>query len=417
MTRNRLATLLFSLMLALTAHADASKKDSAVSLEDLRAFTDAWGYIREHYVEDVDDRQLFEAALRGMLEGLDPHSRWLSQDDFRDLEEQAIGRYGGLGIEVGSFEDHLRIVKVFDGSPAAVAGLASGDRIVGVDGTELDAANIDQAGGMLRGPAGSEVNLEIRRSEEGELQALTLTRELIQRESVNASSLSNGIQHVRIRRFQQNTVEELGQLLAEFEQSEPPLSGLLLDLRDNPGGMLQSAITVADLFLASRLVVTARGRNSDGSGQYHTGPDKRIPDVPIVVLIDGGSASAAEILAAALRDHGRALLVGETTYGKGSVQSVWPLRNGSGIRLTTALYYTPSGERIQARGVTPDVFSSPTRRPSTGASGQRGREADLHGHLPGVEIDADDADELANADPVLADALRVLAGISRMQPR
>jgi carboxyl-terminal processing protease len=403
------------LVMLATARAGSPSSDSGVSLEDLRAFTDAWGYIREHYVEEIDDRQLFEAALRGMLESLDPHSRWLSDTDFRDLEDQAIGRYGGLGIEVGSFEDHLRIVTVFDDTPAAKAGLSAGDRIVAVDGTDLDAHNLEQASGLLRGPAGTDVTINVSREDRAEPMAVTLTREMIRRESVTSAALGHGIQHVRIRRFQQNTAQELGQLLTDFESDEAGLSGLVLDLRDNPGGMLQSAITVADLFLASQLVVTSRGRDADNPGMYHTGPNKRIPDVPIVVLIDGGSASAAEILAAALRDHGRALLVGETTYGKGSVQSVWPLRNGSGIRLTTALYYTPAGDQIQARGVTPDVFSSPTRRPQSDAPDRRRREADLHGHLPGLDSIPDGADEVAQHDPVLADGMRVLAGISRMQ--
>ncbi len=402
------------LALAFSAHAD-SRPDAGISFEDLRAFTDAWGFIRDQYVEDVDDRQLFEAALRGMLDGLDPHSRWLSADEFHALEEQTVGRYGGLGIEVGSYDDHLLVVSVFADTPAAAAGIEAGDRIVGIDDLELDAYNIEQAGGMMRGPAGTEITIRIRRDNRTDVLAMTLMRELIERESVSIAALGNGFQHVRIHRFQQTTREELERLVSNLESDEQATSGLLLDLRDNPGGMLQSAITVADLFLSARLVVTAEGRGLTQPAEYRTGPGERLVGVPMVVLIDRGSASASEILAAALRDHGRAMLVGEPTYGKGSVQTVWPLRNGSAIRLTTALYYTPAGDRIQARGVRPDVLSSATDGRKADTGDRRQREVDTAGHLPGSGIEVDELDELSRSDPMLADALRVLASISRMQ--
>ncbi len=414
MKQIRFVFLCVSLAAAMSAHADTGQ-DSAISLEDLRAFTDAWGFIRDQYVEDVDDRQLFEAALRGMLDGLDPHSRWLSADEFHTLEEQTSGRYGGLGIHIGSFEDHLRVVSVFEGTPAAAAGIQAGDHIVGIDDLDLDADNIERAGDMLRGPAGTEITIHIRREDVSDVLAMTLVRELIERESVTANMLDQGFQHIRIHRFQQTTRGELERLLSSLENEEETLPGLLLDLRDNPGGMLQSAITVADLFLSSRLVVTAEGRGLKRPGEYHTGPGERLAGVPMVVLIDRGSASASEILAAALRDHGRAMLVGETTYGKGSVQTIWPLRNGSAIRLTTALYYTPAGDRIQARGVRPDVLSSTNNDRNSDLVDHRRREIDIAGHLPGSGVDSDDLEEISRSDPMLADALRVLASISRMQ--
>ncbi len=404
-----------SLVLSLPAQAGNAEADSPISFEDLRAFTEAWGYIRDQYVEEVDDRQLFEAALQGMLAGLDPHSRWLSADELHTLEEQTIGRYGGLGIEVGSFDDHLRVVSVFDDTPAAAAGIETGDRIIGIDEIDLEPDNLERAGSLLRGPAGTEITLRIHRSEQADELAMTLTRALIERESVQMSALANGFKHVRIRRFQQTTRHELENLLAPLDNDEQSPPGLVLDLRDNPGGMLQSAITVADLFLPARLVVTAEGRGMAQPGEYHTGPAERMVGVPMVVLVDGGSASASEILAAALRDHGRAMLVGEPTYGKGSVQSVWPLPNGSAIRLTTAFYYTPSGDRIQARGLQPDVYSSATHRDEIAGNDRRRREADTEGHLGGWFEADDEFDEFSRNDPMLADALRVLASITRMQ--
>jgi len=414
MKQTRIVILCVSLALAISANAD-SEQEAAISFEDLRAFTDAWGFIRDQYVEDIDDRQLFEAALRGMLDGLDPHSRWLGANEFQTLEEQTVGRYGGLGIQVGPFEDHLRVVSVFEGTPAAAAGIEAGDHIVGIDELDLDADNIEQAGDMLRGPAGSEITIHVRREDQPDVLAMTLNRELIERESVTATSLVRGFQHIRVHRFQQTTRGELEQLLSDLENGEQKPPGLLLDLRDNPGGMLQSAITVADLFLPSKLVVTAEGRGMERPGEYYTGPAERLVGVPMVVLIDRGSASASEILAAALRDHGRAMLVGEPTYGKGSVQTVWPLSNGSAIRLTTAFYYTPAGDRIQARGVRPDVFSSAAVDRQVDTVDQRRREIDTEGHLPGSGSDADELEELSRSDPMLADAVRVLTSINRMQ--
>ncbi len=414
MRQNLLAACLLCAMLPLMPAGAESPAEPSISLEDLRAFTDAWGYVRDHYVEDVTDRELLEAAMRGMLEVLDPHSKWLSPEELSNLEQQAVGRYGGLGIQIGSFSDHLRIVSVFERGPAAAAGLARGDRIIAIDETVLDSDNIDEAPEMLRGEAGSEVRLRIRREGESEPLELDLTREVIQRDSASIEELAVGVQHLRIHRFQQTTATEIDRLIDDLEAAGDPPAGLIVDLRDNPGGMLQAAIAVADRFLSERLVVTAEGRGLDEATEYRTGPGERLVGVPMVVLVDRGSASASEILAAALRDHGRAIIVGESTYGKGSVQTIWPLRNGSGIRLTTSLYYTPSGQRIQARGITPDVFSSSAPRQEADADPRR-REVDLSGHFPGEDVDVDDLDTLAEMDPVLADALRLLQSMTRMQ--
>lgn len=407
-------TCLLLLLLSAAAYARPSP-EPAVSLDDLRAFTDAWGYVRDRYVEDIDDRTLLEAAMRGMLDTLDPHSKWLSPEEFRELEQQATGRYGGIGIQIRVMRDHLRIVSVFEHGPADRAGLQVGDRIVSIDELDLDENTVADAPGMLRGPAGTQVRIHVSREGVPEGLAIVLTRELVERESVTIDHLAPRLHHIHIQRFQQTTASEFDRILDALEENDDDWpAGVILDLRNNPGGVLKVAIEVADRLLSDRLVVTARGRAPDDSTEYRTGPGQRLADVPLLVLVDRGTASASEILAAALRDHGRALIVGEITYGKGSVQTIWPLPNNSGIRLTTALYYTPSGQRIQARGIRPDVFSSATHVPEADFDPRR-READLTGHFPGEEHVADELQALAETDIMLADALRLLIAMSRMQ--
>jgi carboxyl-terminal processing protease len=326
-----------------------------VAVEDLRAFADAWGYIKDHYVEEIDDRALLEAALRGMLSELDPHSAWLSADDLSSVEEQASGRYGGLGIRIAVQNDHLQIVAAMGNSPAERAGLQPGDRIIAIDDTSLDESNTGQATEWLRGAPGTLVALTIEREGKSQHLHLALTREMIHRISVTAESLDDGFELIKINNFQQNTAEELDAILTELDLQSVPPAGLILDLRDNPGGILQEAVAVADRFLTDKLVVYADGRGKSQTLSLGTGSGEFLPEIPMVVLVNRNSASAAEILAGALQDHGRALVLGESTYGKGSIQTIWPLRNGDGMRLTTALYFTPSGRQIQSQGIVPDV--------------------------------------------------------------
>lgn len=391
----------------------ATDPETGLSLEDLRAFTDAWGHVKEHYVEPVDDRQLLEAAMQGMLSGLDPHSKWLDAEAFTSLEEQAVGRYGGLGLQVGVIDDHLKVVTVYSDGPAAEAGVQPGDRIVAIDNEPLGARNVANATARIRGVPGSLVKITIERDGLDQALEFKLARQIIERSSVSSEWLADRFLHLRISRFQQNTATELDRLLADFIDGEAEPSGLLLDLRDNPGGMLQAAIAASDRFLSEKLVVSAEGRGPDKVTEYRTGPGEYFPDLPMVVLVDRGSASAAEIMAGALRDHGRAVLIGETTYGKGSVQTIWPLSNGTGIRLTTALYFTPGGHRIQARGITPDVLISPNNR-STYDNDPRGRESDQDGHFPGDSTPDDEISALELSDPMLADALRLLISMERV---
>ncbi len=346
------------LALAMPVWAEDSSRSSAVGLEDLRAFADAWGYIKSHHVDDIDDRRLLEAAIRGMLSELDVHSAWLNADDFQGVEEQATGRYGGLGIRVAIQEDHLQVIDAMGDSPAKRAGLMPGDRIVAIDDETLNPDNTSKASNWLRGTPGTDVALTVEREGEEQPLRFALRREIIHRSSVSVEYLPEDYAVIRIRQFQQNTARELDDILSMMQRADSLPAGLVLDLRDNPGGMLQSAVAVADRFLASKLVVYTESRNPDENLRLSTSPAVRLAEVPMVVLVNNGSASASEIVAGALQDHGRAVVLGEATYGKGSVQTVWPLRNGGGIRLTTARYFTPSGRAIETQGIEPDVVAA-----------------------------------------------------------
>lgn len=325
-----------------------------LDLADLKAFTEAWARIKEQYVEPVDDRRLLEAALRGMVAELDPHSAWLDRARFEEVQAQATGHYGGLGMRVSPQEAHLRIESLTPGSAAELGGLRAGDRIVAVDGRPVAGLDTDRLSQLLRGEPGSRVRLEIERGPRAERLAMELTRQIIRRDSVHRVDLNDGLMLIGIDSFQQSTPAELDRALAWLD-GEPSLRGLILDLRGNPGGMLQSAIAVADRFLDEGLIVRAEGRGPENQEEYVAEAGQFRSDLPMAVLIDGETASAAEIVAAALRDHERATLIGQTSYGKASVQSIWPLPNGSGIRLTTARYRTPSGQVLEGSGLAPDL--------------------------------------------------------------
>ena len=334
----------------------AAARDDDVGIEDLRAFADAWGYIKDQYVEEIDDRKLLEAAIRGMLSELDEHSAWLSPAELSTVEEQATGRYGGLGVRITVQERHLQVIAAVGNSPAERAGLQPGDRIVAINQTRLDETNAGEATEWLRGPPGTRVALTIERDGVDEQLEVDVTRDIIQRESVTLEVLPDRFAYLRIDSFQQSTASELDAALETIEAMPEPAAGLILDLRDNPGGMLIGAVAVSDRFLSDKLVVYADGRGDDEKLRLSTHPGEVLEGVPMIVLVNRTSASAAEIVAGALQDHGRAIVLGETTYGKGSVQTIWPLRNGGGVRLTTSLYHTPSGRMLNGKGIVPDVI-------------------------------------------------------------
>ncbi|RCV90648.1 S41 family peptidase [Billgrantia montanilacus] len=379
-SRRLLATLLLVLPLAalpLTVQATAPVDE--LPLEDIQTFAEVFERIKRAYVEEVDDRTLIRNAMRGMLSELDPHSAYLDRDEFQSLRESTEGQFGGIGIEVGLENGRLTIITPIDDTPASRAGLQARDTILSIDGTSTERLSLQEAVSLMRGEPGSEITVTIMRSGEEGAFDVTLTREIIRTESVRSELLETGYGYLRVSQFQNRTGEQVNSAIRQLER-DGPLDGLILDLRNNPGGVLQAAVAVADAFLDSGLVVYTEGRLPDTEMSFSAGRETIAPDVPLVVLINGGSASAAEIVAGALQDQRRGVIMGTDSFGKGSVQQVMPLGNGEGLKLTTALYYTPNGRSIQALGIEPDVEVVRGRVEVT-ETGRQLREADLEGHL------------------------------------
>ncbi len=330
-----------------------------VTLDDLRAFADALGAVKQYYVNEVDDRDLLHAALRGMLASLDPHSEWLSAEEYAAMAEQTSGRYGGVGIEFQLVDGFFTVISALDGSPAAEAGIVSGERIVAVNGTPLKGKTVSDVVALIRGEAGTLVTLGLYRPADKREREVRLEREIVQTTSVTGRLIEPGYGYLRLAAFQENTAAQLAAEVRRLETGNGgALRGLLIDLRNNPGGILEAAVQSADHFLHQGQIVSTRGRSPDAFMEFSADPAELIdPATPLVVMVNEGSASAAEIMAGALQDHHRALIAGHRTFGKGSVQNVFPLRNGSGLRLTTARYYTPNGRSIQLSGIAPDVVT------------------------------------------------------------
>lgn len=393
---------------------DAVKDGAAkVPLEEIRRYVTVFNAIRQAYVDPVDDHQLMSSAVRGLLFDLDPHSAYLEKADAEQFEEQTRGSYDGVGIELQQLPDGtLRVIAPIDDSPAARAGLRSGDRIVAIDGRGLMPGQSD-ASAPLRGKAGSKVVVRVVREGVREPFEVTLVRDTIRATSVRGRMLEPGFGYIRIASFQAGTAADFVKQLDALQQGAP-LRGLVLDLRSNPGGLLVGAVQIADELLDKGGIVSTRGRASIGDSRFDATPGDRLQGAPMVVLVDAGSASAAEVLAGALHDNHRARVVGSRTFGKGSVQSLLPLDNGDSIKLTTARYYTPSGHSIQARGIEPDVVLHPEgaqRRPAPVS------EAVLPGHLAaedGAAMEGDNAGEVLPGtkpiDAALAE-LKRLAGV------
>ncbi|MFC7369116.1 MULTISPECIES: S41 family peptidase [Vreelandella] len=377
-----LATLLpFALLsapLPLLAQPTNSVADD-LPLEEIQTFAEVFERIKRGYVEEVDDRTLLRNAMRGMLSELDPHSAYLDEEEYKSLRESTQGEFGGIGIEVGKENGQLMVVTPIDDTPAARAGLLSRDIIVAIDGTPTDSMSLQEAVNLMRGEPGSQMRLSILRAGEDSPREFTLTREVIRSESVRHELLEPGYGYLRVSQFQSRTPEQARQALNRMAR-EQPLEGLILDLRNNPGGVLQAAVGIADLFLDEGLIVYTEGRIADTEMSFSASPDTAAGDVPLVVLINSGSASAAEIVAGALQDQRRGVIMGTESFGKGSVQQIMPLGNGEGLKLTTALYYTPNGRSIQAQGIEPDV-EVVRGRLEVAEDRREVRESDLDGHL------------------------------------
>jgi carboxyl-terminal processing protease len=344
-------------------------------------FAEVYERIKREYVDEVDDHALMEKALRGMVAALDPHSAYLDSEELNEIRLSTMGSYPGVGIEVAAANGAVKVLRPIEGSPARAAGILAGDQIVAIDGVEIGA---DLAGAIagMRGASGSLVHLSIRRENTTALLEFSLRRAEVQVHSVSAATLEPGYGYVRITTFSDTTPEDLKRAILNLKRdNNGDIRGLVLDLRNNPGGVLESGVAVADAFLESGVIVTADGRTPEARFEMDATPGDLIDGAPLVVLVNAGSASASEIVAGALKDHGRALLVGRRTYGKGSVQTVMPLPRGGAVKLTTSRYFTPSGASIHGKGLTPDLLEEGTGTApadlSAGASSLSARDADV----------------------------------------
>jgi carboxyl-terminal processing protease len=334
---------------------DPTSDKDAMAAEQARLLAEVLELVREDYVESVDDAVLLESAIRGMVSDLDPHSQYLNASEYRDIRASTTGTYTGVGIEVDEVDGAVTVVAPIAGSPAARAGIRGGDQIIAVDGTEIEGGNLRETIGQLRGHAGSRVRLTVLRDDEGAID-YEMRRQRIHVASVYKDLLGPALGYVRVSQFTESTSAELGKAVDELQhQSNDMLDGLVLDLRDNPGGVLDAAIEVSDLFLDSGLIVSANGRSAEARFAHSAHEGDILDGASLVVLVNSGSASASEIVAGALQDHNRALVLGTATFGKGLVQTVMPLSRGRAIKLTTSRYYTPSGDSIHDVGITPDV--------------------------------------------------------------
>ena len=390
--------VVFGASLTLNYSAIAERDYEPLPFEDLRAFSEIFGKIKSDYVEPVDDKKLITEAINGMLSGLDPHSAYLDPEAFKELQVGTQGEFGGLGIEVGMEDGFVKVVSPIEDTPAFRAGIKSGDLIIKLDETPVKGMTLNDAVKKMRGKPGTDITLTILRKGENKPVVVKVTRAIIKIKSVKYKLVESGYGYVRITQFQESTGENLTAALKKLhEDNKGDLDGLVLDLRNDPGGLLNTAVGVAGSFLkAGELVVYTDGRTEDakmrltnarehylrpGESDYHKSLPAWAQKVPMVVLVNGGSASASEIVAGALQDHKRALVIGTQTFGKGSVQTILPLNNNTAIKLTTARYFTPSGRSIQAKGITPDIVVEEATIQTGEEPRIEVREADLERHL------------------------------------
>lgn len=362
-----LGTALFSLVVTVNFVHQVAAKESGVedAYEQLKVFTDVMGLVQKNYVNSVETKDLVEGAVKGMLVSLDPHSGYLNPENYRELQVETRGEFGGLGIEITVKDGLLTVVSPIEDSPATRAGVLAGDQIIKIGDEFTKDLTLIDAVKRMRGPKGSPITISVHREGSSALIPLTIIRDIIRVQSVRYRMLDEDFGYVRLAQFQEESSEEFQKALDALRKrtKDKQLNGLVIDLRNNPGGLLTQAIRVADLFLEEGVIVYTDGRLESQKQKYFAHKDEREPKYPIVVLINGGSASASEIVAGALQDHKRALIVGTQSFGKGSVQTILPMENGSALRLTTALYYTKSGRSIQAQGIKPDIVVEARRFP------------------------------------------------------
>lgn len=392
-------------------------------LDTLRIFTEVFGKVKSDYVESVGDKKLLEDAIHGMLAGLDPHSSYLNPESFKEMRIGTEGKFGGLGIEVTMENGFVKVVAPIDDTPAQRAGLKAGDLITRLDGTPVKGMTLNDAVKKMRGEPDTDITLTIVREGESKPLEFVITRAVIRITSVKGELLEPGYAYVRVSQFQSGTADALRRKISDLKkESDGKLKGLILDLRNNPGGVLNGAVSVSDMFLTDGVIVSTKGRLEDSRVKYTATPNDYLKDAPMVVLVNGGSASASEIVAGALQDHGRAIIMGTKSFGKGSVQTILPINNGAALKITTARYYTPKDRSIQATGIIPDVVVEDLQVTKKGTDPDFLRESNLQGHLQN-EIDADkdsNANDLtANTtgpnienDFQLREALNLLKGVN-----
>ena len=430
MTRNTLILglgLILGVMLAIGQGVLAEKESHSrlssqtIPLEDIRSLSEVFGKIKKHYVEDIEDKELLENAIRGLLTGLDPHSAYLDKDAFTELREGTSGEFGGLGIVVGMKDGFVNVISPIDDTPAEKAGVKSGDLIIRLDDKNVKGMTLEDAVGIMRGKPDTDIELTIVREGADKPLKIEITRAIIKIQSVRSKSLDKGFGYIRVSAFQERTGADLRKAISKLKKENGrQLKGLVLDLRNNPGGLLTQAIEVSDAFLEGGIVVSIKGRSESNTTTYSAKGLDLINEAPIVVLINGGSASASEIVAGALQDHKRAIIMGVQSFGKASVQTVVPLGNGSALKLTTARYYTPSGTSIQAKGIIPDIVLDDVKVSKREDNGFKAtKEKDLNGHLKG-DGEKDNKKNSAKSDKVvlakddyaLYEALNLLKGLS-----
>jgi carboxyl-terminal processing protease len=389
---------ILGILITLNFSAVAEKSAAPLPIEDLRAFTEVFGRVKSDYVEPVDDKKLISEAINGMLSGLDPHSAYLDQEAFRELQVGTQGEFGGLGIEVGMEDGFVKVIAPIEDTPAYRAGLKPGDLIIKLDETNVKGMTLNDAVKRMRGKPNTDITLTIIRKGDPKPKVVTLTRAIIQIQSVKYKVIEPGYAYIRVTQFQEHTPEKLAAAVdSMWKQNNGQMKGIILDLRNDPGGLLNAAVAVSAAFLPQNaLVVYTDGRTEDSkmrlyaSSEYYLRGSKEdylkklppsVKTVPMVVLVNGGSASASEIVAGALQDHKRAIIMGTQTFGKGSVQTILPLGNNTAIKLTTARYYTPNGRSIQAKGILPDIPVEEATIAEVEQPALRMREADLERHL------------------------------------
>lgn len=402
--------------------ADRQTTPSTIPFEELRAFTEVFHKIKSDYVEEVDDKTLLENAIQGMLSGLDPHSGYLNQEAYQEIQIGTTGKFGGLGIEVGMDNGFVKVIAPIDDTPAQRAGVKAGDLIVRLDDTPVKGMTLGDAVKIMRGDPGTSITLTIVRESEEKPLRITIVRAIIRVKSIKSRTLEPGYGYIRISHFQTHTGEDLAKAIRAIKNDNQQLNGLVLDLRNNPGGVLKAAVDVSDTFLSQGLIVYTEGRVIDSSLKFKAHNDDLLEGAPLVVLVNGGSASASEIVAGALQDHKRAVIMGNKTFGKGSVQTILPMNNNAALKLTTARYYTPSGRSIQAEGIQPDIVLNKVEIAQVEAEEDlRLKESDLARHLDNnnagtQEGEMDDAsaeeEPLVKRDYAVYEALNLLKGLN-----